>query len=258
MKPYFEKMTEFGRTLSEGQIKSTEENLRQIKDVEAQVKDAVEKVKTAGFPAEKINARGQMTVWQRLEYLVDPGTWCPLHTLYNPEDNEEGHHQRVRRSGQDFGQVGRDHRFRQQGDGRRLAARARRKHPAGHRPGQTAATSRWSGWSTAAASNCRSGKVLRRPPRRRHPLFPSCRTGTARHSGAGRHLRHQSGRRRLPGHQPDHPVRPQGLQHRRGRRGHRQRHVAQGVFRRGRAEADHRGRQAVQGQTAGIGRDPLR
>jgi len=31
-----------------------------------------------------------MTVWQRLEYLVDPGTWHPLHTLFNPEDNEEG------------------------------------------------------------------------------------------------------------------------------------------------------------------------
>ncbi len=34
--------------------------------------------------------RGEMTVWQRLEYLVDPGTWCPLHTLYNPADNKEG------------------------------------------------------------------------------------------------------------------------------------------------------------------------
>jgi len=31
-----------------------------------------------------------MTAYDRLEYLVDPGTWCPLHTLYNPADNEEG------------------------------------------------------------------------------------------------------------------------------------------------------------------------
>ena len=31
-----------------------------------------------------------MTIWQRLRYLVDPGTWCPLHTLYNPADNAEG------------------------------------------------------------------------------------------------------------------------------------------------------------------------
>ena len=31
-----------------------------------------------------------MTVWQRLEYLVDPGTWRPLHSLYNPMDNATG------------------------------------------------------------------------------------------------------------------------------------------------------------------------
>ena len=90
MRPYFEKMPEFGAALNEGQIKSTEENVEQIRKVEAEVKEAVEKVKKAGFPEEKINARGQMTVWQRLNYLIDPGTWRPLHTLYNPEENEEG------------------------------------------------------------------------------------------------------------------------------------------------------------------------
>ena len=91
MRPYFEKMPSFGRELNEGQIKSTEENVRQIEEVEDAVKAAVQKVKTAGFPEEKINARGQMTVWQRINYLIDPGTWCPLHTLFNPEGNAEGH-----------------------------------------------------------------------------------------------------------------------------------------------------------------------
>lgn len=90
MKPYFEKMTEFGRELTEGQIKSTEENVKNIKEVEAGIRAEVEKVKNAGMPEEKVNARGQMTIWQRLRYLVDPGTWCPLHTIYNPEDNPEG------------------------------------------------------------------------------------------------------------------------------------------------------------------------
>ncbi|MBW1858205.1 MAG: glutaconyl-CoA decarboxylase subunit alpha, partial [Deltaproteobacteria bacterium] len=47
-------------------------------------------VKNAGIPAEKIKQRGQTTVWERIEHLVDPGTWCPLHTLYNPLFNEEG------------------------------------------------------------------------------------------------------------------------------------------------------------------------
>ena len=90
MKPYFEKMKEFGQELKEGQIKSTAASAKQIQEVEAQVAEAVEKVKNVGLPTEKINARGQLTIWQRLEYLVDPGTWNPLHTLYNPKDNSEG------------------------------------------------------------------------------------------------------------------------------------------------------------------------
>ena len=90
MKPYFEKMEAFGKALNEGQKKSSAENKTQIKAVEAEVKAEVEKAKLVGFPEEKINARGMMTIWQRLRYLVDPGTWCPLHTLYNPDDNPEG------------------------------------------------------------------------------------------------------------------------------------------------------------------------
>lgn len=90
MKPYFEKMPSFGRKLAEGQIKSAAESVAQIKEVEAGVAEAVEKVKNAGFPEEKINARGMMTVFQRLNYLLDPDTWCPLNTLYNPYDNVEG------------------------------------------------------------------------------------------------------------------------------------------------------------------------
>jgi len=90
MRPYFEKMKEFGQKLKEGQIKSTAASKKQIEEVEAQVAEAVETVKKAGLPTEKINARGQLTIWQRLEYLVDPGTWNPLHTLYNPANNAEG------------------------------------------------------------------------------------------------------------------------------------------------------------------------
>ncbi len=90
MRPYFEKMPDIGKSLKKGQIKRTEENLKQLKQAEEEINTEVEKVKNAGFPTEKINARGQMTVWQRLEYLVDPGTWCPLHMLYNPTNNTEG------------------------------------------------------------------------------------------------------------------------------------------------------------------------
>jgi glutaconyl-CoA decarboxylase len=90
MKPYFEKMTPFGKPLSDAKKKQTEANVAQVKEVERQIQEEVEKVKSAGLPAEKINERGQMTVWQRLDYLIDPGTWCPLHTIFNPRENEEG------------------------------------------------------------------------------------------------------------------------------------------------------------------------
>ena len=83
-------MSKLGNKLKKGRIKSTEENVKNIKAVEAIIDEAVNQVKEAGLPEEKINARGQMTVWQRLDYLVDPGTWCPLHTLYNPMNNSEG------------------------------------------------------------------------------------------------------------------------------------------------------------------------
>lgn len=90
MRPYFEKMTQIGKALSESKIRDTEENVAAIREVVKEIEAAVEKVKAAGLPTEKINQRGQMTVWQRLDYLVDPGTFCPLHSIFNPKDNEEG------------------------------------------------------------------------------------------------------------------------------------------------------------------------
>jgi glutaconyl-CoA decarboxylase len=90
MRPYFEKMTVFGHELRKGEIKRAVANAGELKGVENDILQRSEQVKLAGLPTEKINERGQLTVWQRLEYLVEPGSWAPLHTLYNPEDNEEG------------------------------------------------------------------------------------------------------------------------------------------------------------------------
>src|SRR4030043_335748 len=90
MRPYFEKMSPIGKTLTDKQRKDSKENINQIKEVEQEVARAVEAVKNAGIPAETIKKRGQMTVWDRIEYLIDPGSWCPLHTIYNPQFNEEG------------------------------------------------------------------------------------------------------------------------------------------------------------------------
>lgn len=90
MRQYFENMTPFGKALNQGQMLSSEENVQKIQDVEADIAARAEAVQNAGMPTEKINARGVWTVWQRLGYLIDPGTWHPLHTLFNPEDNTEG------------------------------------------------------------------------------------------------------------------------------------------------------------------------
>ncbi|MDI7261139.1 MAG: carboxyl transferase domain-containing protein [Thermodesulfobacteriota bacterium] len=90
MRPYFEKMTPIGNPLTDKQKENLGENQIQIAKVEEELEEAVRRVKKAGFPSEKIHQRGQTTVWERIEYLIDPGTWCPLHTLFNPNFNEEG------------------------------------------------------------------------------------------------------------------------------------------------------------------------
>lgn len=90
MRPYFEKMPEFGQPLSERQIAASEESLAEIRKVEEAVAAAAQKVRASGLPDEKIRERDQFTVWDRIEYLVEPGTWCPLHTVFDPAENEYG------------------------------------------------------------------------------------------------------------------------------------------------------------------------
>ncbi len=90
MKPYFETMDRFGKALKPGRVKRAAASAEALRAAEADIAAAAKAAEEAGFPAEKINQRGWMTVYQRLEYLLDPGTWRPLHTLYNPAENEEG------------------------------------------------------------------------------------------------------------------------------------------------------------------------
>ena len=90
MKPYFETMDRFGKALKPGRLKRAAASADEVRAVESAVAAAMTAVEESGFPTEKINKRGWMTVYQRIDYLVDAGTWHPLHTLYNPLDNEEG------------------------------------------------------------------------------------------------------------------------------------------------------------------------
>jgi glutaconyl-CoA decarboxylase len=85
MRPYFEKMQDWGKP-----VKENKANIDEIKKVEQEVAAIVEEKKNAGMSAEILNKRGEWTVHQRLAYIVEPGTWCPLHTLYDPMDEESG------------------------------------------------------------------------------------------------------------------------------------------------------------------------
>jgi glutaconyl-CoA decarboxylase len=67
-----------------------QKNEDELKEQENIIAGEVARVKEAGKPTEKMNEKGEWTAWQRIEYLIDEGTWCPLHTIYDPVDNAEG------------------------------------------------------------------------------------------------------------------------------------------------------------------------
>jgi glutaconyl-CoA decarboxylase subunit alpha len=208
MKPYFEKMNLFGSVLPAGKIKSGETNVQRIQAAEAVVDEAVAKVKNAGLPEKVINQRGQLTVWQRLEYLVDPGSWNPLNTLYNPHDNVEGTnnvcHGLAKISGKWAVVIGFDN---------KVIAGA-------WIPGQAEEVFRATNLSKRLnlplvwLVNCSGVKLTEQEKfyaNRRGggtTFFPSRRAGADGHSDPGRHLRDQPGRRRLPEHQPHYPFCP--------------------------------------------------
>ena len=84
--PYFTEMPKIGKPLK----RELTQNIDEIKQVEAQFQAEVERVRNSGKATDVMNKTGEWTAWQRLEYLVEPGTWCPLNTIYDPAGNEEG------------------------------------------------------------------------------------------------------------------------------------------------------------------------
>ena len=90
MRQYFQKMSPIGRELRENEREREEANAIEISEVEKEVAEALEKRKMAGLPVEKLHKRGEKTAWERIELLVDTGTFVPLDSLYDPEFNQEG------------------------------------------------------------------------------------------------------------------------------------------------------------------------
>ena len=67
MRPYFEKMQEWNKP-----VKVNAKNAEEIKAVEKDIEERVLKARNAGLAQETLNKRGEWTVHQRLEYIVDP------------------------------------------------------------------------------------------------------------------------------------------------------------------------------------------
>lgn len=86
MPGYFQTMPQVGKPLKA----RNEENEQTILAIEKELYEAAFNAIQAGKADEAVNKGGEMTAMQRLEYLVDPGTWCPLNSLYNPNHNDHG------------------------------------------------------------------------------------------------------------------------------------------------------------------------
>lgn len=86
MPGYFKQMDIIGKPLNT----QDSENLGIIKDRESAIGDEIKKVEDAGATDQDMNKRDIWTAKQRIVSLVDEGTWCPLHSLYNPEENKNG------------------------------------------------------------------------------------------------------------------------------------------------------------------------
>ncbi len=86
MPRYFQNMPKIGRTLSA----PSAENADQLKEIETEIAAKIEQSTNAGTPDEKLHQRGLLTPMERLNQLIDPGTWCPMNSLYNPYENKDG------------------------------------------------------------------------------------------------------------------------------------------------------------------------
>ena len=87
MPKYFQEMPTIGKPLAAPK----QENIDALKEIEKDIHAKIEEVLAKGITTEeKLNERGQLSAMQRINALVDAGTWCPLNSLFNPNDNKMG------------------------------------------------------------------------------------------------------------------------------------------------------------------------
>jgi glutaconyl-CoA decarboxylase len=86
MPKYFQNLPQVGKALK----KDNPENVAELKKVEDEIHELTKAAEAAGRSDESLNASGQMTALQRIDRLVEKGTWRPLNSIFNPQNNSNG------------------------------------------------------------------------------------------------------------------------------------------------------------------------
>ncbi|MCL1835564.1 MAG: glutaconyl-CoA decarboxylase subunit alpha [Oscillospiraceae bacterium] len=86
MPTYFQNMDEIGGSLGS----ENADNAAELRKVEDDIISEIDGVLSSGRSDESLNKSGQMTALQRLDLLLDAGTWCPLNSLLNTAGNADG------------------------------------------------------------------------------------------------------------------------------------------------------------------------
>lgn len=86
MPRYFQHMEAVGEPL----FAVDEENKELLSGAEDALKKKAEEILEAGKPTADLNSAGQLCAMQRIEKLIDEGTWHPLNSLFNPRGNPNG------------------------------------------------------------------------------------------------------------------------------------------------------------------------
>lgn len=86
MPGYFQHMSRIGKPVAS----ENKENSDAIRRIEENTREQIRLVREAGRPEASLNQAGQNTAMQRIELLVDRNSFCPLNSLFNPENNQNG------------------------------------------------------------------------------------------------------------------------------------------------------------------------
>ena len=86
MPGYFQNMPVIGAAVDTPNA----DNEAELRKVEEDILSEVNAILASGRSDESLNEAGQMTALQRLDVLLDAGSWCPLNSLLNPASNKDG------------------------------------------------------------------------------------------------------------------------------------------------------------------------